>query len=58
MRCKDYQDQKKAKRVQSADREIQRAIGQKVRPRKRLSDWIAFDQQARQRPIYSAGGAK
>lgn len=55
MKCKDYQDQKKAKRVQSADREIQRAIGQKIRPRKQLSDWIALDQQAMSRPIYWGG---
>lgn len=52
MKCKDYQDQKKARKVKQADREIQRAIGQKVRPKKQLSDWIALDQQAMSRAVY------
>jgi len=55
MKCKDYQDQKKAKRVKQADRETQRAIVEKVRPKKRLSDWIVLDQQAMSRAVYWAG---
>jgi hypothetical protein len=55
MKCKDYQDQKKARKVKQADRETRRAIGQKVRPRKRLSDWIALDQQAISRAVYWGG---
>lgn len=55
MKCKDYQDQKKARKVKNADRETQRAIGQKVRPRKMLSDWILLDQQAMSRAVYWGG---